>query len=240
MALKAGLIIEKSDQSQVVNLLKQLKWTTLGLGLVFLISLSISLLWSHHSFMSIVYSLGIIFCIFLLTLCSKSSWFNLSRFWLILCLVSWVDIALQQQDLVKISQAYPKPRRDHLVNKNQVYQRFADHHVLRWRPASRLGQADLNGRYSTMVNRRWHKYMKAAQKSENLYAWGGVSQVFQRGHRPQSITDPAPYAFWTKQTEYSDHDSKLLQSMRKRSPKQGLRVFLGQDSSLSSLPKRKR
>ena len=236
MALKTGLIIEKYSQSQAVSLLKQLKWTTFGLGLVFLVSLTISLLWSHHSFMSMIYSLGITSCIFLLTLCSKLPWFNLSRFWLILCLISWADIALQQQDLVKISQAYPKPRRDHLVNKTQSFQRFVDHHSLRWRPASRLRRADLNGRYSTMVNRRWHRYMKAAQKGKNLYAWGGVSQIFQRGHRPQSIMNPAPYAFWTKQAEYIDHDSKLIQSMSKRSPQQALRVFLGQDSSLSYLP----
>ena len=235
MALKAGLMIENLNKDLQANILQRIKRLTQYLGLLLLFLVGTNLLRSELS-KSLFFSLGILSTIYLLTKSVNASWFTLNKFWFILSLISLGDVAFQQQDLVKISQAVPKPHRDRLVKNTKLHQRFADHNYLRWRPGARLNHADLNGRYSTMVNRKWHRYMQSAKKSSNLYAWGSVVQVFQRGQRPKSIRFSAPYIFWTNHVYYSEHSAQLLQTMKKSSPQQGLSVFLEKGSRLSTIP----
>ena len=235
MALKAGLMIENLSKDLQATILQRISRLTRYLGLLLILLIGNNLLRSELS-KSLFFSLGTLSTIYLLTKSVNASWFTLNKFWFILSLISLGDVALQQQDLVKISQAVPKPHRDRLVKNTKLHQRFADHNYLRWRPGARLNHADLNGRYSTMVNRRWHRYIQSAKKNSTLYAWGSVVQVFQRGQRPKSIRFSAPYIFWTNHVDYSEHSAQLLQTMEKSSPQQGLSVFLEKNSRLPMMP----
>ncbi len=232
MALKAGLMIEKASSQQQEQTLSFLKNIALILSLLLFSLLGIATFQSASLSSGLLISLLVSVSIYVLL--GDFDWrgSRLSHLWLALCLLSFVDIAFQQQKLVKISQALPKTTRDRLLTKTAPFQRFADHQYLRWRPAARLKVADLSGRYSTMVNRRWHRYIKAAEKAHNLYAWGSVQQLFKRGKRPQLIKKSAPYAYWTTEIQQFANSTQLLNHMKKHSPQQGLKVFVETDSEL--------
>jgi hypothetical protein len=160
---------------------------------------------------------------------------TLNSVWAGLCLLSLIDIGYQQQNLVKISQPVPRPRRDHLVQLTG-HHRFADEGHLRWRPASRVFKPDLLGRYSTMVGQRWAMYRRHSEKSKHLYAWGGVQQLFKRRRAKfERLPHSVPYAYWTPHELRSPNAQQVLGEMKRRSPGDALIAFSEMNDQQESL-----
>ena len=156
--------------------------------------------------------------------------FTPKQFWITLSLLTLIDIGVQQQALVNISQPIPNTSRDRYLNVKKPFRRFADSSVLKWRAASRVNKPDLLGRYSTMVSKRWTKFKNKAANHKSLYAWGSVEQIFTRSKKPvQYIKDSVPYAFVTQNYKIFTSGDRLLNTMSKQNPKERLFAFLEND-----------
>jgi hypothetical protein len=226
MSLKAGINVETAiandDRRPLLKLALIASLISTFITIIFSMNTILNKEIFHLSYSSLVVSvlLTIILWIFVKRPQSTST-----HLWVSLVMLTVIDIGLIQQPLVEISQPIPKTSRDSLVQINHPYTRLADHEYLRWRPASRVGKADLIGRYSTMVSQRWRRYSQASKKQDNLYAWGSVDQVFNRKHRPKYINKSAPYAYWTNDYRYHKPPQKILKLLELHHPKDGLIAF---------------
>jgi hypothetical protein len=231
MSLKAGINVEiaiaNHDRRPLFKLALFASSISTFITILFFINTLSNKEIFHLSYSSLVVSLLLTIILWILVKRSQSTSTHL---WVCLVIITVIDIGLTQQPLVEISQPIPKASRDSLVQLNHPYTRFADHEYLGWRPASRVGKADLIGRYSTMVGKRWRRYSQASKKHNNLYAWGSVDQVFSRRHRPKYIKESAPYAYWTNDYRYQKSPHKVLRSLELHQPKDGLIAFGDTDS----------
>lgn len=223
------LNVDFSKDRQSLRFLCPSLWkSAVAISLVICITLLIAYLNGEGSVSHVSYS-------FLIALVCVLSllypWTKVSHFWLLLSLLTVVDVGTQQQPLVKLSQPIPNLARDHLL-KIAPNQRFADKDFLHWRPASRLDRPELLGRYSTMVSKRWARYRSESAQHHSLYEWGSVQQLFSRAKKPIHFAHSAPYAYWTEHEKQLSSAESILEEMKKSRPKDG--VVAWTESSVNS------